>query len=48
MKSVLRPCGLEVPSSKALDMSGSPYLTIGYLPKDEREALRVIALGMVG
>ena len=29
--SVVRPCGMEVPPSKALDMSGSPYLTIGYL-----------------
>ena len=25
------PCGMEVPPNKALDMSGSPHLTIGYL-----------------
>ena len=31
--SAVRPCGMEVPSSEALDMSGSPHLTIGYLLK---------------
>ena len=29
--SEIRPCGMEVPSSKALDISRSPYLIIGYL-----------------
>ena len=29
--SVIRPCGMGVPSSEALDMSGSSHLTIGYL-----------------
>ena len=29
--SAVRPCGMGVPPSEALDMSGSPYLTIGYL-----------------
>ena len=29
--SVVRSCGMEVPPSEALDMSGSPRLTIGYL-----------------
>ena len=29
--SAVRPCGMEVPPSEALDMSGSPHLTIGYL-----------------
>ena len=29
--SAFRPCGMGVPSSEALDMSGSPHLTIGYL-----------------
>ena len=28
--SLVRPCGMGVPPSEALDMSGSPYLTIGY------------------
>ena len=31
--SVVRPCEMEVPPSEALDMSGSLYLTIGYLLK---------------
>ena len=29
--STVRPCGMGVPSSEALDMSGSLHLTIGYL-----------------
>ena len=29
--SEVRPCGMGVPPSEALNMSGSPYLTIGYL-----------------
>ena len=29
--SAVRPCGMEVPPSEALDTSGSPHLTIGYL-----------------
>ena len=29
--SAVKPCGMGVPPSKALDMSGSPHLTIGYL-----------------
>ena len=29
--SAVRPCGMGVPPSGALDMSGSPHLTIGYL-----------------
>ena len=29
--SAVRPCGMEVPPSEALDMSRSPHLTIGYL-----------------
>ena len=29
--SVVRPCGMEVPPSEALDKSGSPHLTIDYL-----------------
>ena len=29
--SAVRPCGMGVPPSEALDMSGSLHLTIGYL-----------------
>ena len=29
--SAVRPCGMGIPPSEALGMSGSPYLTIGYL-----------------
>ena len=29
--SAVRPCGMGIPPSEALDMSGSPHLTIGYL-----------------
>ena len=31
--NTVRPCGMGVPLSEALDMSESPYLTIGYLLK---------------
>ena len=31
--SAVRPCRMGVPPSEALDMSGSPHLTIGYLLK---------------
>ena len=29
--SAVRPCGMGVPPSETLDMSGRPHLTIGYL-----------------
>ena len=29
--SAVRPCGMGVPPNEALDMNGSPHLTIGYL-----------------
>ena len=29
--SAVRPCGMGVPPSEALDISGSPHLTISYL-----------------
>ena len=29
--SAVRPCGMGVPPSEALDMSGSPHLIFGYL-----------------
>ena len=31
--SAIRPCGMGVLPSEALDISGSPHLTIGYLLK---------------
>ena len=31
--SAVRLCGMGAPPSEALDMSGSPHLTIGYLLK---------------
>ena len=34
--SVIRLCGMEIPPSRALDMSGSPYLIIGYLQRDKQ------------
>ena len=33
--SVVRPCGMDVTSSMALDMCESPYLTILYLLRIE-------------
>jgi hypothetical protein len=33
--SAVRPCGKGVPPSMALDISGSPHLTIGYLLRGE-------------
>ena len=40
----VRPCGMEVVPSKALDMSRSPYLIIGYLLRGEHQGLIVIVL----
>ena len=34
--SVVRPCGMGVTPTKALDMYGSLYLTIFYLLRDEQ------------
>ena len=33
--SAVRPCGMEIPPSEALDMRGSLHLTIGYLVRIE-------------
>jgi len=33
--SAVRPRGMGVPPSRALDISGSPHLTIGYLLRGE-------------
>ena len=34
--SVVRPCGMGVTPKKALDMYGSPHLTIPYLLRGEK------------
>ena len=34
--SAVRPCGMGVIPKKALDMYGSPHLTIPYLLRDEQ------------
>ena len=34
--SAVRPCGMGVTPRKALDMYGSPHLTILYLLRDEQ------------
>ena len=34
--SAVRPCGMGVSPRKALDMYGSPHLTISYLLRDEQ------------
>ena len=39
--SVVRPCGMGVPPTKALNTSGSPHLTIGYLLKVKCEDLEL-------
>ena len=46
--SIIRLCGMRVPPSGALDMSGSPYLTIDYLLRDEREGLGVLVPQLIG
>ena len=38
--STVRPCGMGVTPSKALDMYGSPHLTISYLLKDGQGDLK--------
>ena len=34
--NAVRPCGMGVTPRKALDMYGSPYLTVPYLLRDEQ------------
>ena len=34
--SAVRPCGMDITSRKALDMYGSPHLTIPYLLRGEQ------------
>ena len=37
--SAIRPCGMDVIPGKALDMYGSPHLTIPYLLRGEQGGL---------
>ena len=37
--SAVKPCGMGITPSKALNMYGSPYLTISYLLRDEQRNL---------
>ena len=39
--SAVRPCGMGVTPKKALDMYGSPHLTILYLLRGEQGTLRI-------
>ena len=34
--SAVRPCGIDITSKKALDIYGSPHLTISYLLRGEQ------------
>ena len=44
---VVRACGMEVPPSTTLEMSGSVHLTFGYLLKSEHKGLGVIVLQLI-
>ena len=46
--SVVRPCGMGVTPKKALDMYGSPHLTISYLLRGEEGNLEVKSQGWIG
>ena len=46
--SAVRPCGMGVTPRKALDMYGSPHLTILYLLKDEQGDLEDKSRARIG
>ena len=46
--SVVRPCGMGVIPRKALDMYGSPYLTISYLLRGEQGDLEDKSRAWIG
>ena len=46
--SVVRPCGMSVTPKKALDMYGSPHLTILYLLRDEQRNLENKSRAWIG
>ena len=46
--SAVRPCGMGVTLRKALDMYGSPHLTIFYLLRDEQGDLEDKSRAWIG
>ena len=46
--SAVRPCGMGVTPTKALDMYGSPHLTILYLLRGEQGDLEVKSQAWIG
>ena len=46
--SAVRPCGMDVTSRKALDMYGSPHITISYLLRGEQRDLEDKSQGWIG
>ena len=46
--SAVRPCGMDVIPKKALDMYGSPHLTIPYLLKGEQGDLEDKSQAWIG
>ena len=46
--SAIRPCGMAVTPKKALDMYGSPHLTISYLLRGEQEDLEDKSRAWIG
>ena len=42
--SEIKPCGMEIPPSEALDTSKSRHLTMGYLLRDEHGDLEFQSL----
>ena len=46
--SAVRPCGMGVTPRKALDMYGSPHLTILYLLRDEQGDLEDKSRAWIG
>ena len=46
--SAVRPCGMDVTPRKALDMYGSPYLTILYLLRGEQGDLEDKSRAWIG
>ena len=46
--SAVRPCGMDITPRKALDMYGSPHLTISYLLKGEQGDLEDKSRAWIG
>ena len=45
--SVVKPCGMDITPSKALDMYGYPHLTILYLLRGEQGNLEIKSQGWI-